>query len=146
MLKQPLPSRHRLVAGSVLVAALASFAGVAAWAAQPAQPRGAVEPGTPAPADAALESRLLHPPKYPAEAMAQKLTGRVVLLIDVDGADFAEALDGIDQVRVLRTFGVERTDDDDTRLLGGACHRPASKRGVGDFRQHGRRPSAIGRS
>ena len=92
MLKQPLPSRHRLVAGSVLVAALASFAGVAAWAAQPAQPRGAVEPGTPAPADAALESRLLHPPKYPAEAMAQKLTGRVVLLIDVDASGSPTAI------------------------------------------------------
>ena len=90
MLKQPLPSRRRLVAGTALVVVLASFAGVTAWAAQPSV---AAEPtGTPVPANAALESRMLHPPKYPAEALAQKVSGRVVLLIDVDATGTPTAI------------------------------------------------------
>ena len=69
---------------------LASFAGVTAWAAQPSV---AAEPtGTPVPANAALESRMLHPPKYPAEALAQKVSGRVVLLIDVDATGTPTAI------------------------------------------------------
>ena len=106
MLKQPLPSRRRLVAGTALVVVLASFAGVTAWAAQPSV---AAEPtGTPVPANAALESRMLHPPKYPAEALAQKVSGRVVLLIDVDatGTPTAIVVEEADPAGVFDTAAV----------------------------------------
>ena len=92
MLKQPLPSRRRWITGTTLAGALASFAGVAAWAAQPpvasgsavAGPAAAAYVAGAAPVDSDLRSRSLQPPKYPAEAAAQKISGRVVLLIDID--------------------------------------------------------------
>lgn len=82
MLKQPLPSRRRWIAGAALVAAMTSFAGVAAWAAQPSTTADPVEKVPPASADPA--PGVLDPPKYPADAIAQDITGKVVLLIDVD--------------------------------------------------------------
>ncbi|HET8818715.1 MAG TPA: TonB family protein [Xanthomonadaceae bacterium] len=82
MLKQPLPSHRRWIAGAALVTALTSFAGLAAWAAQPPAASTPVEKVAPASADTA--TRMLHPPRYPAEAIAQGITGEVVLLIDID--------------------------------------------------------------
>lgn len=82
MLKQPLPSRRRWIAGAALVAAMTSFAGVAAWAAQPPTAADPIEKVAPASADTA--TRALTPPKYPAAAIAQNITGKVVLLIDID--------------------------------------------------------------
>lgn len=80
MLKQPLPSRRRTLVGTAFVAVLASLAGVAAWAGQPPT----VSATTQKPASAVPSSDVLTPPKYPAGAIAQQISGRVVLLIDID--------------------------------------------------------------
>lgn len=81
MLKQPLPSRRRWIAGAALVTALTSFAGITAWAAQPAASGDAVEKTGPI-ADRATHTA--NAPKYPADALAKGVSGKVVLLIDID--------------------------------------------------------------
>ena len=51
---------------------------------------------------------MLHPPKYPAEALAQKVSGRVVLLIDVDatGTPTAIVVEEADPAGVFDTAAV----------------------------------------
>ena len=81
MLKQPLPSPRRWIAGISLVALLTVSAGVAAWAAQPSSPGEAVDKIAPR---AEQDTRAMTPPKYPAEALAKNVSGNVVLLVDID--------------------------------------------------------------
>ena len=81
MLKQPLPSRRRWIAGSSLVTLLTLSAGVAAWAGQPGAPgEGVAKTGPTVDHDA----HALAPPKYPAQALANGVSGKVVLLVDID--------------------------------------------------------------
>lgn len=75
MLKQPLPSFRRRLAGTATVCLLASAVALTAWAAQPA--------GS-APATSDPGSRTLDAPKYPARAVEQRIEGKVVLVVDVD--------------------------------------------------------------
>ena len=81
MLKQPLPTRRRWIAGSALVTLLTLSAGVAAWAAQPSAPGDAVDKTPPS---SRQDTQSLNPPKYPAEALANDVSGKVVLLVDID--------------------------------------------------------------
>lgn len=78
MLKQPLPSPRRALAGTVAVCLFASVTAVTAWAAQP------TAVATPGSVDHA--TRALNPPKYPATAVEQRIEGRVVLVVDIDDA------------------------------------------------------------
>lgn len=75
MLKQPLPSSRRRLAGTAAVCLLASAVAFTAWAAQPTG-------STPATSDA--ESRTLDSPRYPAHAVEQRIEGKVVLIVDID--------------------------------------------------------------
>lgn len=78
MLKQPLPSSRRALAGTVAVCLFVSVTAAAAWAAQPST--GA----TPGSVDHA--TRALDQPTYPAAAVEQRIEGRVVLVVDIDAA------------------------------------------------------------
>jgi TonB family protein len=80
MLKQPIPARARVLTGSALMLALSLGVGFTAWATQPAQEQAAQattgEPSMP-------EDLQGTPPLYPQLAVDQKLSGKVVLLVDV---------------------------------------------------------------
>lgn len=80
MLKQPIPTRARVLTGSALMLALSLGVGFTAWATQPAQEQAAPattgEPSMP-------EDLQGTPPLYPQLAVDQKLSGKVVLLVDV---------------------------------------------------------------
>ena len=85
MLKQPVPSLSRWIAGAALVAVLALGVGFAAWSAQPA--RAVVShdvPPPPPPPPAPPAPPALPAPAYPKDALAQHINGKVVLLIDID--------------------------------------------------------------
>ncbi|RPE74806.1 M56 family metallopeptidase [Vulcaniibacterium tengchongense] len=73
MLKRPTPTVARRFGGGLLVAACVGCASFAAWALQPA----------PSPMNPTSEASL-PAPKYPADALAAKVSGKVVLLIDLD--------------------------------------------------------------
>ena len=91
MLKQPLPTRRRWLAGAALVTTMTALTGVAAWAAQP--PAGAAPAASPAAAPEAPASTSMQPPKYPAAAVEQKISGRVLLLIDIDASGNPTAIE-----------------------------------------------------
>ncbi|KGO99569.1 TonB family protein [Novilysobacter defluvii] len=78
MLKQPLPSSRRRLAGATAACLLASTVAFASWAAQPS--------GGTTPVTTDVESRLLNPPSYPAHAVEQKIEGKVVLIVEVDAS------------------------------------------------------------
>jgi TonB family protein len=89
MLKQPLPTRARVLSGSALMLALSLGAGFAAWAAQPAQEQTPQKQAGPQGVPVAPTQRSMPedmqgtPPLYPRLAVDQKLSGKVVLLVDV---------------------------------------------------------------
>jgi len=87
MLKKPLPGIVRRTSGSILVAAVILAGSYSAWAAQPAAlaHNGARAVAT-ASTDATPASAMT-PPRYPADAIARKIGGRVVLelLVGADG-------------------------------------------------------------
>lgn len=78
MLKQPIPTVSRWLAGSTVVAALSLLVGYSAWAAQPAKPT------KPASDQDVVSVEAMVPPRYPAEAARQGITGKVNLVINVD--------------------------------------------------------------
>lgn len=78
MLKNPVPTRRRSIAGSCAVVLLCTVASVATWAAQPA----AIGDGEPAVKSMPDEIRG-SPPSYPRAAAEGSMGGKVVLLIDV---------------------------------------------------------------
>jgi len=103
MLKRPIPGPRRVAAGLALVTIVVAGTAYAGWAARPAT-RVAVEAGGVASAPASPQaqpaassarddgdarahvnvlSKQLAPPKYPADAVASKTTGKVVLIVDV---------------------------------------------------------------
>lgn len=82
MLKQPVPTLKRMLAGTALVSALVSGGAYAAWASQPVtgDDVGSVAISPDVPSEIAAAS----PPQYPQDALAQGIGGMVVLLVDVD--------------------------------------------------------------
>jgi len=110
MLKQPVPTRSRRTVGVALMAALVLLTGTVAWAAQPARtadgapaaplppPPPPAPPAPPAPVDpqappppplpaappSAPPVLRTPPPKYPAAAVEHKISGKVLLVIDID--------------------------------------------------------------
>lgn len=83
MLKQALPSPRRRRMAAALIASMLAVACVAAWAAQPAEPKP-----TPAkPLQVVTDDDVLTQPKYPAQAIANGVSGMVWLevLVGVDG-------------------------------------------------------------
>jgi TonB family protein len=94
MLRKPLPGTRRMTAGLVLAGCVIAGTTYAAWAARPAG-GDAASAATPTPADPQaaqggdrdaqvdVQSKAMAPPKYPADAAANKVTGKVVLVIDV---------------------------------------------------------------
>ena len=89
MLKQPIPTRVRVLTGSAMMLALSLGVGFTAWAAQPAQEHASLENSNSQVASAATEERSMpegmqgNPPLYPKLAVDQKLSGKVMLLVDV---------------------------------------------------------------
>ncbi|MGV8931458.1 MAG: TonB family protein [Luteimonas sp.] len=104
MLKHPLPGARRMIVGLVLAGCVIAGTACAAWAARPASRVVADSAGsaTPAAVDAAaaaaesqaaqaadiaakvdLQSKMMAPPKYPADAAANRVSGKVVMIIDV---------------------------------------------------------------
>ena len=89
MLKQPLPTRARVLTGSALMLALSLGVGFAAWATQPArdyaaQAQAGSQAATPGNEERSMpEGMQGNPPLYPKLAVDQKLSGRVMLLVDV---------------------------------------------------------------
>ena len=84
MLKQPIPSRVRVLTGSTLLLALSLGVGFAAWATQPAQEQGNTQVASAAGGEPSMPEDLQgNPPLYPKLAVDQKLSGKVVLLVDV---------------------------------------------------------------
>ena len=78
MLKQPLPSSRRRLAGATAACLLATTVAFASWAAQPSSASSHPK--------ADVESRLLNSPRYPAHALENKIEGRVVLIVEVDAS------------------------------------------------------------
>src|SRR5690606_18176940 len=74
MLKESLPSPMRRVAGGVLVATLVFGSAFAAWASLPQQRRLA---------DGPVEKIVTETPAYPESAREQRISGKVLLVIDV---------------------------------------------------------------
>src|SRR5690606_22574056 len=73
MLRKSKPTTFRRLAGSGLVLCLSMTCGLAAWAGQPGG-EGMTGP----------TGEELSRPRYPASALEQGLTGRVVLIVDID--------------------------------------------------------------
>lgn len=91
MLKQPLPGPMRRRAASLLVTSVLAAATFSAWAAQPATPTAAK------PLQVLTDDDVLTEPKYPADALAQGLGGRVDLEVLVGAEGRPE------QVRVMKS-------------------------------------------
>lgn len=84
MLKQPLPTRARVLTGSALMLALSLGVGLTAWATQPAQEQASAQAAPAATGEPSMpEDMQGTPPLYPKLAVDQKLSGKVVLLVDV---------------------------------------------------------------
>ena len=83
MLKQALPSPRRRRMAAALIASMLAVASLAAWAAQPAEP----EPTAAKPLQVVTDDDVLTQPKYPAQAIADGISGMVWLevLVGVDG-------------------------------------------------------------
>jgi TonB family protein len=89
MLREPIASRRRRIAGNAAVAILASAAGFSAWATQP--PAAGSQDAT---AEQPVTKVLIHPeggfselrmppPKYPKEALDAHVGGTVKLIVDL---------------------------------------------------------------
>lgn len=84
MLKQPIPTRARVLTGSALMLALSMGVGFAAWATQPAQEQAGQRVAAATAGERSMpEDMQGNPPLYPKQAVDQKLSGKVVLLVDV---------------------------------------------------------------
>ena len=96
MLKRPVPGARRVLIGLVIAGMVVAGTAWATWAARPATKAvtGSAAAATAAdppvkpvahdrPAQADADGNVLTPPKYPADAVANKVSGKVVLLVDV---------------------------------------------------------------
>lgn len=96
MLKKSEPAVRLRRAGTLAVCALVATTSYAAWAFRPADVAVAAAVATESPSARAIErearvlqeSRMLAPPRYPSEAIAAGISGKVVLrvLVGVDGS------------------------------------------------------------
>jgi TonB family protein len=104
MLKEPLPTPRRRIAGHAAVATLVLGAAFAAWAAQPPVAQDAA---TIARRDVA--SVALAPPTYPKTALEQGISGKVVLIVDVaaDGSVAAAKVERADPAGVFDASALE---------------------------------------
>lgn len=95
MLVQPKRKRLQRWSGQMMVVALCAAAGGAAWASQESRaPTGAIQLVMPGDRDAQVVK--MPPPRYPKHAVDNRLTGEVVLRVDIDA-------DGdLGKVRVLK--------------------------------------------
>lgn len=110
MLKQPLPTRTRVLTGSALMLALSLGVGFAAWATQPAQEQGSTQVASAATGEPSMpEDMQGTPPLYPKLAVDQKLSGKVVLLVDVaaDGRVTGIAIESSKPAGVFDAAAVE---------------------------------------
>src|SRR3546814_5968178 len=98
-LKHPIPGTRRTAVGLAIAGSVIAGTAYAAWAARPAErvvadaalaaqaaPRPQARPDTPradVPAHVEIQSRMTAPPKYPADAVAARTTGKVVVIVDV---------------------------------------------------------------
>jgi bla regulator protein BlaR1 len=87
MLKKPLPGIVRRTSGSILVAVVVLAGSYSAWAAQPAALAHDTTHAVAATSTDATPATAMTPPHYPADAIARKIGGRVVLdlLVGADG-------------------------------------------------------------
>ena len=126
---------HRFC-GAAVVAALGGGIAFAAWASQPRAVSSAPTPRQVAPAESAApgvqplrqghvldESRALHPPRYPADALEEGKTGVTVLVVAID------AQGGVLDVQVERSSGDARLDAAAREAASKWRFNPAMKRG-----------------
>ena len=78
MLKRPMPAKSRRVFGGLLVASLAFGASYAAWAGNAPAPDA-----KPRYLHSLISGEVMNPPKYPAQALADKIEGKVIMDITV---------------------------------------------------------------
>lgn len=110
-------SSMRRVSGVVLVAALGCGVAFAAWSSQPHTASRAAASLQAAPPKSAVpkietlqhghaldESRALHPPRYPADALKEGKTGMTVLVVDID------AHGNVAGMKIERSSGDARLD------------------------------------
>lgn len=91
MLKEPIPTPRRRIAGNAAVATLVLGAAFTAWAAQPPVAGQAANPGTDraagaimiTPPDHFVGAMRIPPPAYPKAALEAGISGKVVLIVDV---------------------------------------------------------------
>jgi bla regulator protein BlaR1 len=93
MLKRPLPGPRRFAAGSALVLALFALTGWTAWANQPARTADTAAAHESDTLEQASRRRM--PPRYPVDALREKVEGTVVLTVSLDaqGKPTGAALD-----------------------------------------------------
>jgi TonB family protein len=112
LIRNPLQLAHRFTARFLMLSLLAGAASLS-WAgdvpAPPAPPKAPAPPAPPAPpaapADMDVSYRRLAPPQYPADALAERKQGTVLLQLVVDtGGD-------VDSIEVVRSSGDARLDE-----------------------------------
>ena len=105
MLKQPVPTLRRRIAGNAAVAALVSAAAFAAWAAQPPAAQDATAAVKRDVAGVALPA-----PAYPEAALEQGISGKVILIVDVaaDGSVAAAKVERADPAGVFDATALEK--------------------------------------
>lgn len=90
MLREPIATRRRCIAGNAAVAVLASAAAFAAWASQPPTPGAQDQNASDQPVsrmyikpDGGFSEARIPPPVYPKDALADHVGGTVNLIIDL---------------------------------------------------------------
>lgn len=98
MLGMPVPTARQWLSGAAIVSMLALAGGYTAWAAQPARAGSQQPDASTVDEDAAWQeirrdARVLTPPKYPKAAADARISGKVVLLVDIDAAGDVSAVE-----------------------------------------------------
>lgn len=129
-------SSIRRFSGAALVAMLGCGVAFAAWSSQPRATSSGPTPQQVAPAESAMpkidvlqqghvldESRALHPPRYPADALKEGKTGVTVLVVDID------AQGSVVGTQVERSSGDARLDAAAQEAAAKWRFNPAMKQG-----------------
>lgn len=83
MLKQSVPTRKRILAGSMLALALSLGTGFTAWSIQPAWAEAPAKSATADTRESMPDNMKGDVPPYPQAAVEQRLSGKVILLVEV---------------------------------------------------------------
>lgn len=83
MLKQPIPTRAKILTGSALLLALSLGTAFAAWSMQPVHANKAAKTAQTDTGESMPENMQGEVPRYPQAAVDQKVSGKVILLVDV---------------------------------------------------------------